>query len=264
MLVEHCYECHSSQGDGAKGGLRLDHADGWRTGGDSGPAVLPQNSAESLLLQALRYETMEMPPDGQLGPEIIADFERWVQMGAPDPRTEPTGEAAPERVIDIAAGREFWSFRPLSSPATPANTDAHWSRTWIDRFVLARLEAAGVAPSPDVDAERLLRRLAFDLTGLPPSVEELHEFQQSARVDLESALAAAVDRLLESPEFGEHWGRHWLDVARYADSNGGDFNATFHDAWRYRDYVIRRLQRRPAVRPVHPGADRRRPAAVGE
>lgn len=239
VLIERCYECHAGEAETIKGGLRLDYADGWRKGGDSGPAVLPGKPDESLLIQALRYETYEMPPDGQLPARVIADFERWVRMGAPDPRTEaPSGDVAP-RPIDLAAGREFWSFRPLAAAPTPAVRDANWPRTWIDRFILAAQESQGLTPSPDAPAETLLRRLSFDLTGLPPTVEELREFRAAAAADLESALAAAVDRLLESPHFGIHWGRHWLDVARYADSNGGDFNATFHDAWRYRDYVIR-------------------------
>ncbi|MCA9054386.1 MAG: DUF1553 domain-containing protein [Planctomycetaceae bacterium] len=239
VLIEHCYRCHSAEGEGVKGGLRLDHAQGWKVGGDSGPAVLPGKPDESLLIESIRYASYEMPPDGQLPASVIADFETWVRMGAPDPRTDAPALDKGPRAVDIAAGREFWSFRPLAPGKTPDVQDANWPQTWIDRFILAGLEAVSLAPSPDQDAARLLRRLSYDLTGLPPSVEELHEFQQAARSDLQSAVVAAVDRRLQSPEFGEHWGRHWLDVARYADSNGGDFNATFHDAWRYRDYVIR-------------------------
>ena len=239
VLIEHCYKCHSAEGDGVKGGLRLDHARGWRVGGDSGPAVLPGKPEESLLIESLRYESYEMPPDGQLSDNVIADFERWVQMGAPDPRTDMPAPGSGPRAVDIEAGRLFWSFRPLAVSNTPEVEDRDWPRTWIDRYILAGLEKAAITPSPDLDSARLLRRISYDLIGLPPSVEELHEFQQQASVDLDAAIVAAVDRRLESPEFGAHWGRHWLDVARYADSNGGDFNATFHDAWRYRDYVIR-------------------------
>ncbi|MFV0446673.1 MAG: DUF1553 domain-containing protein [Planctomycetaceae bacterium] len=239
VLVEHCYQCHASAGEGIKGGLRLDHLGGWKTGGDSGPAVLPGNPEESLLLQAMKYESYEMPPDGQLPVQVIADFEKWIQMGAPDPRIDPPAGQASIRTIDLATERNFWSFQPLQASAVPTVTDALWPRTWIDRYIRAAQEQQQVTPSPDLDFERLLRRLSYDLVGLPPSVEEQQQFTQLARTDLESALADAVDRRIESPEFGMHWGRHWLDVARYADSNGGDFNATFHDAWRYRDYVVR-------------------------
>ncbi len=239
VLIARCYKCHADQPEGAKGNLRLDFAQGWREGGDSGPAILPGKPAESLLIHSLKYDGYEMPPEGQLPAEVIADFETWVKMGAPDPRTEPiTGGGSP-RPIDVAAGREFWSFRPRAAAPTPETHNTDWPRSWIDQFILHRLETAGLKPSPDLDAARLLRRLSYDLVGLPPTVEELHEFQTASRIDPEAALIAAIDRRIDSTEFGEHWGRHWLDVARYADSNGGDFNATFHDAWRYRDYVIR-------------------------
>jgi len=242
VLVEHCYRCHSAESTAVKGGLRLDHAGGWRVGGDSGPAILPGKPDESLLIQALRYERDEMPPDGQLPPAVVADFERWVRLGAPDPRTEAPAAGLAARPVDLEAGRRFWSFRPLADVSLPTTVDADWPRTPIDRFLLARLEADGQSPSPDAPADLLLRRITFDLTGLPPTVAELQAFRQAAATDLDGALAEAVDRLLASPGYGEHWGRHWLDIARYADSNGGDFNATFHDAWRYRDYVIRAFQ----------------------
>jgi hypothetical protein len=245
VLIEHCYACHAAEGEGEgiKGGLRLDFAAGWQTGGDSGPAIIPGNPAESLLLQALKYESYEMPPAGQLPETVIADFEAWIQMGAADPRSEAPSDGLGPRVVDLEAGRQFWSFRPVVRPTPPAVQNSAWVRTSIDRFLLAALETVQLTPSPDTDPSRLLRRLHYDLVGAPPTASELVAFQQAWESDPERTLAATVDRLIESPGFGEHWGRHWLDVARYADSNGGDFNATFHDAWRYRDYVIASINR---------------------
>ncbi|MEW4527671.1 DUF1553 domain-containing protein [Maioricimonas sp. JC845] len=235
VLVRHCYECHSAESESVKGGLLVDHAQGLTAGGDSGMAIVPGKPDESLLLEAMRYESYEMPPDQRLPENVLKDFETWIAMGAPDPRTEPTGGVA-RQSIDIEQGRQFWSFRPPQRHETPDVSDADWPRTWIDRFILARLEAEGLEPAEDASRERLLRRLSYDLTGLPPSPEELEAFVHD---DSPDAVAKVVDRLMERPQFGEHWGRHWLDVARYADSNGSDFNATFHNAWRYRDYVIR-------------------------
>ena len=235
VLVQHCYECHSSQADELKGGLSLENAASVVKGGDSGTAVVGGKPDESLILDALKYDGMEMPPDGKLPESVIQDFKKWIAMGAPDPRE---GEAAKPRAastIDIAAGRKFWAFQPPVKSAIPAVKDSNWPATFIDRFVLADLEAAGNDPSPEIGKARLLRRVTYDLTGLPPTEGELYAYLSDTDPQ---ALAPVVDRLLASRASAEQWARHWLDVARYADSNGGDFNATFHDGWRYRNYVI--------------------------
>ena len=237
VLIEHCYECHSAKSEEVKGSLLVDSAVGLLQGGDSGPAIVPGKPNESPLIEALRYEGVEMPPDGRLPANVIKDFERWVEMGSPDPRTDNPAEGVikPQRVIDLEAGRQFWAFRPVHRHERPDVSDKSWPTSDIDAFVLQKLEGAGLKPAPDAERRTLIRRLYFDLIGLPPSPEDVAAFLED-----ESAMAVqtVVDRLLDSPQFGVHWGRHWLDVARYADSNGADFNATFHNAWKYRDYVI--------------------------
>jgi hypothetical protein len=238
LLVKRCYECHSADAGTAEGGLRLDSRDGWETGGDSGPAIEAGNVAGSLLVTAVRYDGLEMPPDGRLPTDEIAILEKWVEMGAPDPRTGAAMDAARPQSIDFDEARQFWSFQPPRRHAVPAVARHEWPHNDIDRFVLAKIEAVGLAPTVDADARTWLRRVTFDLTGLPPTPEELDAFLND---DSDDARSRVVDRLLASSAFGEHWGRHWLDVARYADTNGGDFNATFKSAWRYRDYVIAAL-----------------------
>ena len=235
VLIKHCYECHSADSKGAKGGLLLDTAAGLRAGGDSGPSLVEGKPEESVLLDALRYETYEMPPSGKLPEEVIKDFERWIAMGAPDPREGDAARPAAKGLIDIAAGRQFWAFQPAESHVIPPVRDTAWPKTWVDRFVLSRLEENKLAPQSDADRATLLRRLSYDLVGLPPAETDLERLLYG---DDEHAVETYIDQLLRSPQFGEHWGRHWLDVARYADSNGGDFNATFHEAWRYRNYII--------------------------
>jgi hypothetical protein len=194
---------------------------------------VPGKPSESLLIQALRQESLSMPPKGKLPPAVVADFERWVAMGAPDPR-EGT-KVPPPTGIDWEAGRRFWAFQPPREPVVPPVNDVRWPRSDIDRFILARLEASALHPAPDTDRVSLIRRVTLDLVGLPPTPEEVDAFVADQSPD---AFAKVVDRLLASPHFGERWGRHWLDVVRYADSNGKDENLTFHEAWRYRDYVI--------------------------
>jgi len=234
VLVQHCYECHSGDANEIKAGLRVDSRAGLRAGGDSGPAVVPEKPAESLLLSALRGEDYAMPPDGLLPAEVIADFETWIKMGAPDPREGETPVAeAPQ--IDLEAGRQFWSFRPPAVTAPPMPKDAQWCRTDIDRFIRAQQEAAALAPGADAKRRVLIRRAYFDLIGLPPTPEEVAAFVTDETPDAWSKL---IDRLLESPQFGARWGRHWLDVARYADSTGGGRSLLYGDSWRYRDYVI--------------------------
>ncbi len=239
ILVEHCYECHA--GAEVNGGLLLDSRDGVRRGGDTGPAIVAGNPEKSLLIEAVRYENRElqMPPQNRLGPAQIAALEKWVSTGASDPResapqatesggTQPTG-------MSIEDGRRFWSFQPVIEPAVPTARDPSWIRTPIDAFVLATLEDKGLQPAPPADRRTLIRRVTLDLIGVPPTSEQIEAFAQN---ESSEAYDELVERLLASPQYGVRWGRHWLDVARYADSNGLDENLAFGNAWRYRDYVI--------------------------
>jgi hypothetical protein len=236
VLVTHCGKCHASTAEKLRGGLRLDGREGLRLGGDSGPAIVPGRPDESLLLRAIRYrdEDLQMPPKGKLPDAVVADFEAWIRMGAPDPRTGPASAPAGRPSADLARARGFWSFRPPKKSAPPSVKRTDWPRGDIDRFLLAALEARGLAPVADADRPRLLRRVTFDLSGLPPTPEELDAFLAD---DSPDAFAKVVDRLLVSPRFGERWGRHWLDVARYAESSGKT-NFSYPQAWRYRDWAI--------------------------
>lgn len=242
LLVKHCYECHSQESGKAKGGLLLDRREGWATGGDAGPAVVPGKVAESLLITSVRYEKsdLQMPPKSRLSPAEVAVLERWVAMGAPDPRGDSLAAATQKKQIDFAAARQTWAYREHQAAPVPLPDvkKSDWPREELDRFILARLEESGYQPAPDAPARALVRRLYYDLTGLPPSPAEADAFVDSMNRQGEAALTAQVDRLLASASFGETWGRHWLDLARYADSNGGDRNYTYYQAWRYRNYVI--------------------------
>jgi cytochrome c553 len=235
VLATKCASCHAQDAEKVRGGLLVDSRDGLLRGGDSGPAIVPGNPDESLLIQAIRYgdESLRMPPKGKLSDEVVADFERWVKQGAPDPRTEAKGTAA-RAVVDVETGRSFWSFQPPRKVEPPAVQDDSWPRTEIDRFVLARLEEKGLRPVGDADRSALIRRMTFDLIGLPPTPGEVRAFLADESPD---AFARVVDRLLASERFGERWGRHWLDVARYAESSG-KVNFAYPQAWRYRDWVI--------------------------
>ena len=237
VLVEKCYSCHSAEAQAKnklRGRLRLDSRAGVLAGGESGPAIVPGKPGESLLIDTLKHANIvKMPPKGKLPPEVIADFETWIKNGAPDPRNDAVVVARPS-TIDLEKGRNFWAFKPPVQAALPTLKNANWSANDVDRFVLAALEAKGLKPAPDAAKEVLLRRLYYDLTGLPPTPAEVDAFVHD--VD-PAAYEKAVDKLLASPQFGERWGRHWLDVARYADSvtlRG----FVFKEAWRYRDYVI--------------------------
>lgn len=236
VLVQHCYECHSADAKALKAGLLLDSRDGWKQGGDSGPAIVPGKPDDSLLIQALKYDDgMEMPPKGKLSDEIVSDFVKWVEQGAPDPRTAPV-KAIARREIDIEAGKQFWCFKPIAPPTIPAVKDRAWPNSDIDRFILAKQEAAKIRPIGDADRATWLRRVTFDVIGLPPTPAEIDDFVADSSPD---AREQVVDRLLASPHFGERWGRHWLDIARFAESSGGGRSMIFAEAWRYRDYVIR-------------------------
>jgi cytochrome c553 len=234
VLVQQCYECHSAQAKKVKGGLLLDTREGARRGGEQGPAVVPGDLEASLLVQAVRYEdeSLQMPPKHRLPAEVVADLEQWVRSGAADPRD---GKAIVRSDIDIEKGRQFWAFQPPRAVTPPTVQDAAWPRSDVDRFLLAAMEARGVRPVGNADRAALLRRLSFDLTGLPPKPAEVEAFLADKSP---VAVERVVDRLLESSAFGDRWGRHWLDVARYAESSGKQVNLNYPYAWRYRDYVI--------------------------
>jgi hypothetical protein len=239
VLVKECYSCHSAMADKIKGGLTLDTRAGLRKGGNTGPALVAGDPAKSLLVKALKHdakEDLKMPPKKKLGGDVIADFEKWIAMGAPDPRDGAVKVAKQE--IDIEKGRTFWSFQPPKKIAPPIVKDSAWPRGDIDRFVLAGLEAKGLKPVADAEPRTLLRRLHFDLTGLPPAPEDVDEFLKAYASKPQAAVEVVVDKLLASPQFGERWGRHWLDVARYAESSGRAANFAYPHAWRYRDWVI--------------------------
>ncbi len=243
VLAQKCYGCHSAESGKQKGGLLLDTREGIRMGGDSGHAIVPGDVKESLLLDAIRYDDKEtqMPPQkegGKLPDAVIANFEQWIRMGAPDPR-EGSGAAKMTPIAkkdwDLKKAKEYWAFQEPKSATAPEVKDKAWPRSNVDKFILGALEAKGLKPVADADKSTLIRRVYFDLIGLPPRPDEVDAFlaDQSA-----GAFENVVERLLASKQFGERWGRHWLDVARYAESTGKERNFTYPSAWRYRDYVI--------------------------
>lgn len=235
VLIEHCYKCHAADAAHIRGGLLVDSREGIRTGGDSGPAVVPGKPEESLLLSAIRHESWEMPPDQRLSDRVVEDFETWIRNGAADPRTG--GTVHRETPPNPESGRDFWSFQPVHRPPVP-EAGTGWAANDIDRFVAARHADHGVQPAHDLGAQQLLRRLSFVLTGLPPTPDQLSAFVAACESDRQRAVAETVNRLLASPHFGERWGRHWLDVTRFAESSGGGRSLMFPDAWRFRDYII--------------------------
>ena len=257
VLVEKCYSCHSSQAEELQAGLFLDSREGLLRGGDSGPAVVAGRPRESLLIQALNYEAYEMPPSGKLPATVVADFERWIEIGMPDPRTSLA--AAQRSTVDLDEGRRFWSFQLIKPSDPPPVNDIDGPLGRIDRSLLAKLEKRALKPAPDADRAAWLRRVTFDLIGLPPTIQQIDEFLSDTSPE---AIARVVDRLLASPHFGERWGRHWLDVARFAESSGGGRTLVFKDAWRYRDYVINSVNRDKPLESLHRGANCRRPAAA--
>ena len=232
VLVQHCYECHS-QAAAEKGklqaGLLLDTKQGLLTGGESGPAIVAGKPNKSLLIGALKYDSYEMPPKGRLPAKVIADFEKWVTTGAPDPREASSAPAPRRTAFQItAADRAHWAFQPLQKSPPPEVQDTAWVRDDLDRYVLAKLEQAGRRPSAETDRAALLRRTTFALTGLAPTPEEIAAFVNDDQSD---AFERVVERLLDSPEFGVHWGRHWLDGVRYADN--------IDKSGEYRRWVVR-------------------------
>jgi mono/diheme cytochrome c family protein len=215
VLVEHCYSCHSADADIVQGGMRLDSRAHLQNGGDSGPVLVPAQPNKSLLIEALRWESLEMPPGGRLPKSTIERIARWIEMGAPDPRISDPAAPVKSQAMSVEEGRSFWSFQPPQKQPVPSVRTASWPKTDIDYFILAQLEERNLAPNPDAAEYTLIRRLSFDLLGLPPTYEQLKSF---AADPSSQAYENLVDRLLKSPQFGERWGRYWLDLARYADT----------------------------------------------
>ena len=265
VLAERCYECHSTQARKVKGQLLLDSQPGIAKGGAGGPVVVPGDVEKSRLIQAIRWTDsgLAMPPKGKLSAQQIERFEQWVKMGSPDPRTAlASGTPKKATTLDLEAGRQWWAFRPLSHVPAPAVNQPAWARKKIDLFVLHELEAKQLAPSSPADPRTLIQRAYLDLTGLRPSYEQTEAFAKDpsdliglrptyeeveafARDPSPAAYDAVIDRLLASPQYGERWGRYWLDVARYGEDNPTSeaTNRPYPFAWRYRDWVIQALNR---------------------
>ncbi|MEY2879552.1 MAG: hypothetical protein RLZZ15_1932 [Verrucomicrobiota bacterium] len=238
VLTERCYKCHSHESDKIRGGLVLDSREGTLHGGNTGPAIVPGKPKESLLIQAVAYkdEDLQMPPKGdKLSDAQIADLTEWVRRGAPDPRSRVSaGSAASYGGV----GKNHWAFQPVKKPALPTTGNPAWAKTPVDDFILAKLEANGLTPNAPADKSTLIRRVTYDLIGLPPTEKEIEDFLIDTSPN---AYARVVDRLLASPHYGERWARYWLDVARFSDTKGdvkGQVDRRFPHAWTYRDYVI--------------------------
>ncbi|MBM82924.1 MAG: hypothetical protein CMJ78_20370 [Planctomycetaceae bacterium] len=238
VLVKKCYACHSQDAAKTKklkGKLLLDSRAGLLAGGETGPAIVRGKPEQSLLIEALRHESLEMPPDEKLSKPIINDFIKWIEMGAPDPRD---GKKVDLRVVDLQAGREHWAFRRFNNSPLPKVSKEDWIRAPVDRFILAKLQREKMTPATEADKRTLVRRVYFDLIGLPPSPQEVEQFVTDRST---TAYEDLIDRLLKSQHYGERWGRHWLDVARYGESDGSDIheNKFRPDAWKFRDAVIK-------------------------
>ena len=239
VLVSHCYKCHSAESatkGKLKGALALDTRKGMLKGGENGASIIPGKPAESLLIKALKYSGLEMPPTEKLPPQVIADFEKWIGDGAFDPREGDI--LIKKQGLSIEDGKKFWSFIPPKKFDLPKVRQNDWPSDPIDFFVLSKMETQKLTPSPMAKGGTLVRRLYYDLTGLPPTEIETANFLKTFSENPAKAKLDLVDSLLSSHHFGEKWGRLWLDVARYADSNGKDRNIYNYHAWRYRDYVI--------------------------
>lgn len=238
VLAEHCYSCHGPEKQ--KAGLRVDHLSFLLTGGESGPSITPGDPAASRIAEAMAYTNvdLQMPPKGKLSDAQIEAVQKWIAQGAHWPEEPvPTEGAAVTETFDVEKRRdEHWAWQPIRSPAPPEVSNSAWPRHDIDRFILACLEGAGYEPAPEADRATLIRRLSFALTGLPPTPEAVARFVDDESAD---AYERLVDELLASPDFGERWGRHWLDVTRYAETYGHEQDYPVEHAWRYRDYVIR-------------------------
>ncbi|WP_414664082.1 DUF1553 domain-containing protein [Horticoccus sp. 23ND18S-11] len=239
ILVDTCYKCHSKEADKVRGGFLLDTREALMAGGNSGAALVPGKPDESLIIQAVRYkdEDLQMPPKGEkLSEQQIADLTEWVRRGAPDPRTATVKGLSGATYGGV--GKQHWSFQPVKKPAVPTVQNAAWVQNPVDNFLLAKLEANGMTPNKPADKATLIRRIYFDLIGLPPHPVDVQNFVNDTSPD---AYTKVVDRLLASPQYGEHWARYWLDVARYSDTKGdakGQEDNRFPHAWTYRDWVI--------------------------
>ena len=246
VLAQECYQCHSAQAAAQKklkGGLLLDSRDGARKGGESGPAIVPGKPDESLLVRALKHEDFEMPPKGKLPDAVIADFVKWIELGAPDPRTGPAAVAG--RQIDIAAGRHFWSLERFTPVVPPDVADRDGARSPVDRFIRAKQETLGLAPNGMAPARTLIRRAYFDLLGLPPTPDDMNQWLarltggSGEQVTDFAAYIELIDELLACEHYGERWARHWMDVARFAESHGYEQDYDRPTAYPYRDFLIK-------------------------
>lgn len=238
VLESNCFECHRNDPEDLGGGFSLRSYKSITKGGESGPAIDAADPKNSLLVRVINYDVYEMPPDGKLKKEEIADITRWVQLGMPgleagSEEEQASGHKPPQ--VDEQA-RAWWAFRPVQSAEPPTVKDQAWVKTEVDRFVLAKLEAAGIKPAPPASREALIRRAYYDLIGLPPTLEQVQQFVKDPDP---AAYENLINTLLESPHYGEKWGRHWLDLVRYAESNSFERDGTKPFVWRYRDYVIR-------------------------
>ena len=248
LLVKHCYECHSEEAEERQGGLLLDRRSGWIEGGDTNKAVIPGEPDASLLIKAVRYadENLQMPPEEKLKPQQIKLLEQWVRLGAPGPKVD-RGETEFSRLGDqnflFEQADDHWAFQPVNATTPPAAARQEWNEYAIDRFVYAKLAENGLEPSTEADSRILIRRLTYDLTGLPPTMNDVEQFVAASNEDRAAAVSEVIDRLIDRPAFGEHLGRMWLDVARYADTDSAYRPDTrtphyFPFAFTYRDYVV--------------------------
>ncbi len=240
MLAEHCYKCHSAKSKKLKAGLRLDHRAGVLKGGDTGPAIVARKPEQSLLIEAIGFDNvdLEMPPSGKLSATQIADLTEWVKRGAPWPKEAVAGDT--QKKFNLAERKaKHWAWQPVKKQTPPKVKQSNWPASPIDNFILAKLEAAKLKPAGPASNRTFIRRAYFDLTGLPPTPKAIADFEQAAIVNRQSAIENLIDGLLASPHFGERWGRHWLDLVRYAETFGHEFDFQNQEVWRYRDYVIR-------------------------
>jgi hypothetical protein len=237
LLIENCYKCHSAASQKVKGNLLLDSREALLKGGDGGAAIIPGHPEKSRLITAVRYtdEDMQMPPKHRLSGEQVAALEQWVKIGAPFPSGAAAGAKPAEPSFNVEEARKFWSYQPVKDPAPPSPADKTWPANAIDQFIRARQEQVGVKPAPQADRRTLIRRVTYDLTGLPPTPDDVDAFVNDTSP---SAWEKVIDRLLASPAYGEKWGRHWLDLVRYADTSGCNADFPVPSAYKYRNWVI--------------------------
>jgi len=232
ILAERCYKCHSAQSEKQKGGLLLDSREGILKGGEDGLVITPGSPEKSKLIEAINYQNpdLQMPPKGKLPDQQIATLTEWVKMGAPWPITETGKTATVTTTFDLEKRRrEHWAWQPIKTQRPPAVKNKSWPSSAPDCFVLAKLEQNDLHPAPPADRRALIRRVYIDLSGLPPTPEEVNDFVHDASP---KAYEKVVDRLLASPRFGERWARHWLDLVRYSETLGHEFDYPIHNAWR--------------------------------